>query len=154
MLDRSGDPPATRAAERAPDPRYEAGGDPQALSGRVADRDHRRSDLQRSAVAPVEGLGVAGFNADHREVAIAVDAQHLAIGLAAIQEVDVHLVAVQVVGVGQDLALLEHDPRTAPPSVADAHRRPVHARRDLGDRRAELIKGPHRSCLHLCCGCE
>jgi len=62
-----------------------------------------------------------GVNPDHRQVAVAIGSQDLALALLPVGEVDMHLVAVQVVGVGQDLALLDHDARAAAPSVSNAN---------------------------------
>ena len=149
VLDRAGHPTPARATERAPDARDVAHGDAQPIPGRVADGHHRRADRQCGPVAPRDRRRVAGVDPDHRQVAVAIGAEDLALGLAAIGEEHMHLVAVEVVCVGEDLAGLDHDAGPAAPSVANANRRSARRGCDRCDRLAELIHGTHRFILHL-----
>ena len=77
------------------------------------------------------------------QVAIGVDADDGRIGAASIGEGDGQLVAVQVVGVGQDPVLADHHAGAAAPSVADADHRWSNALRDLADLPAQVCQGCH-----------
>jgi len=107
--------PAERARHRGD----RAPGDPRAAArGRRGPEDHG-ADVDRAAVRPIEGLDLAGVDRDDGEVAVPIDPADLAAGRAAVGEGDRDLVATDVVGVGQNLAVGDDDARPALPR-ADA----------------------------------
>jgi hypothetical protein len=70
--------------------------------------------------------------------------QPMAVCLAPVGEEDPHLVAVQVVRVGQHLPGFDHYARPAAPAVADAHRRASRALGDAVDCFAQILDRTHR----------
>ena len=100
-----------------------------------------------ASVPSVERGRALGRGLEDGDVAIGVDAGDGRIGRSAIREGDGHLVAVEVVGVGEDPVLGDHHAGAAAPSVADADDRRSDALRDLADLPADLCQGCHvRSC--------
>ena len=146
VLDRPGHATAAGTSERPARAADEAEGDARAVAVRVAERDDRRADAGRIGPELERGRAL-GRGLEDGDVAIGVDAGDGRIGRSAIREGDGHLVAVEVVGVGQDPVLGDHHAGAAAPSVADADHRRSDALRDLADLPAQVCQGCHvRSC--------
>ena len=112
----------------------------------VAERHDGAADLERDVIGPGDRGHAGRIGPDHGKVAVSVETDDSVIGLASVREKDADVVAVEVVGVGEDLAVLDHDAGAAAPSVSDPDGGRSDGCRDPSDRAAELIQ-----CCHLCC---
>ncbi len=131
VLDRAGDPPAARAAERALDAGDEADGDARRAAGRGRGAEHRRADA--GCPSPYrERRGAGRVDLDDREVAVPVDAGDPPGRGPAIGEANGGLAAAQVVGVRDDAAVGDDDARAALPLP------------DADDRGTDLLARPTR----------
>jgi hypothetical protein len=101
-----------------------------------------RADRELGAVGPLDCGGARGVDLHDGEIAVAVDARDRAAGPAAISEGDGHLIAAQVVGVGQDRALGDHDAGAAR-AAADPDDGGADAFRDGRDGGLEFFDGGH-----------
>ena len=103
MLDAAGDPPPARSAERALDRRHGPEGDARARAVRRRGAEDRGTELDAVSGAPFERCRALGIDADHGQVAVAVDRLDGADLAAPVGEGHGHLAAAQVVGVGEDV---------------------------------------------------
>ena len=94
------------------------------------------------AVAPLDRGRPGRVDVDDREIAVAVIAGDRPDEPATVGEGDRHLVAAQVVGVGQDLAGGDHDAGSAG-AAADPDDGRADPLRDGGDGRLEFFDGAH-----------
>jgi len=126
VLDAARDTPAARAAERTRHARYEAEGRARAAAiGR--DRECGRAD-GRGPVGPLDGRRRTGIDAQHREIAVYIDARQLRLGLTAVGEGDRGRVTANVVRVGEHRAVADdYASATAPIAESD-------------DRRSDLVE--------------
>ena len=141
VLDRTGDPPATRPTERALDARDEADRDAGCATGRGRRAEHRGADA-RLPVAVSERRGAGRVDLDDREVAVPVDAGDPPGRGPAIGEANGGLATAQVVGVRDD-ATVGDDHARATLALADADDRGTHLSCDRRDGRLELFEDAH-----------
>ena len=95
-----------------------------------------------AAVAPGDRRGTGRVDCHDREIAVAIDTGHGAAGRAPVGERDGDLVAAQVVGIGQDLAVGDDDAGAA--GVApDADDGGAGGGGDGTDGRAEFFDDAH-----------
>ena len=128
MLEAPADPPATRAAEGTARARHESEGHAQAAAPGIRDREDRLADRHRRLVGrPVEWFGPGRVRLENGQVAVRVDTDDLRRDGAAVVECDRHLVAADVVSVGEDAPGREDDAGAMAPAVDHAD----HARTDL-----------------------
>ncbi len=146
VLDRAADSPPAGAPEAARGRRHEPGRDPESATPGICECQDGASDrhrIVRGVVGPLDRLYVRRVDLDHREVEVLIGGQDLA-GLApAVVERDGRLVAPQVVGVGEDPALSDHEPGTSSPSLAEPDHLGTGPLRRRLDRAFQLFNNSH-----------
>ena len=155
MLEAALDAPATRAAERPRHGRDEPERDASLATMRGRCAEDRGPDDGRRGRAPLERLGAGGIDGHDCEVAIAIDAGDDAALATTVDEAHGDLVTAQVVGIGQDDAIGDHDARTAG-AAADADDGWADALGDGDDAGLDLVKDAHWSAgsPEGCGGCD
>ena len=108
VLQRAGDAPAARPAERALHGRDEPERDARAAGRRGGGGEHRGPDRGRGR-RPRDRRDAGRVGLDDRQVAVPVDALDGAAGGAAVGEADGDLATAEVVGIGEDAAVGDDD---------------------------------------------
>jgi hypothetical protein len=107
----------------------------------VGERQHGRADARHIARLPGDGRGSAGVHRHHSEVEVRVGAGPLAGLTAAVGEHDGHLLAADVVGIGQHVALADHHAGSEAPAPPEPDDRGTYLLCDPRDR--VLQRGKH-----------
>jgi hypothetical protein len=146
VLDASGDTPSARATEAALRARDETERHPQSPAPGVGDGEDRRTDRDVGRVGPSERRRLRGVYFEYGDVTLGIDAKRLAGCRSSVGERDRHLVAPQVVRVGEDATGRHDNAGPLRPTPGHAHHAVARSAGyrpdgvgDLGDRCHRLL---------------